>query len=324
LHFDFKAASVLERWALNDALIREEYDLALCPYTTPTPFFIPFLLSVPVRVGHRVERTAEFQGAWWKYPTWMYQYQAPIEGFDHTHETERYMRLLQCLGYEPKTHILNSEAVYATFEPTPQAAEAAQNLASAWGIVPNNGSKPVVALHATAGVMFGWKHWGNDHFIELSRRLIHETSATVVLMGGVADNSVLQTLQAAIGAGSVVFCPDESSAFLGIEQTRAVLSLCDVVVGNESGIGHLSVASAIPTVRIIPMTDYWGVRALGGHHADIWKNLPCSPCVSLGTVKHGYNLNTCGHRNCLHSISVEEVFQATVRLLEQRTPTAPQ
>jgi heptosyltransferase-2 len=87
-------------------------------------------------------------------------------------------------------------------------------------------------------------------------------------------------------------------------------------VGNESGLGHIAMALGIPSVRIFGMTDYASFRALDAGHTDIRKDLPCSPCFVLGQIKkQSLNMHTCGHRNCLNTISVEEVFSAVAEKL---------
>jgi ADP-heptose:LPS heptosyltransferase len=102
-----------------------------------------------------------------------------------------------------------------------------------------------------------------------------------------------------------------------LAETCRVLSASDVFVGNESGVGHIAMALGVRAVRIFGMTDYASFRTLNANkHADIRKDLPCSPCFVLGQIKqNSLNMTNCGHRNCLHTITIDEVFAAVAQKL---------
>jgi ADP-heptose:LPS heptosyltransferase len=100
-----------------------------------------------------------------------------------------------------------------------------------------------------------------------------------------------------------------------LAETCRVLLASDVFVGNESGVGHIAMALGVRAVRIFGMTDYTSFRTLNADkHADIRKDLPCSPCFVLGHIKqNSLNMTNCGHRNCLNTITVDEVCAAVAQ-----------
>ena len=97
-----------------------------------------------------------------------------------------------------------------------------------------------------------------------------------------------------------------------VKQLIALISRCDLIIGNDTGPVHFASALNKPAICI------WGPsyiqRAYLRHKKgiNIWKNLPCSPCYTdSGTRK----VLECDDRICLSTISVDEVFAAVGQLI---------
>jgi heptosyltransferase-2 len=300
--YEFKDSSLLKRWRMNTTLRAKKFDLAIGTYTAPIEHFVPFLLSVPHRVGHQyTDRTASNQR-----PDWLFHYPALIANNEHIHETERYRRIVQAIM--PDAAMPVSEVTQRFFEGNE--------------IVKNAANGTVIGIHAAVSPSLAWKNWGKDRFVAVCKRCIAELNAHIRLFGDASERASLLAMAEEIGAANVrVITPlpeQRTDDATTLRQTSEELMQCDILLGNESGIGHVAMSLGIPTIRIFGMTDYHGVRALDTQkHTDIRKDLPCSPCFVLGKVQSEYNLHTCGHRNCLASISVDEVFEAVQRTLHR-------
>ena len=79
-------------------------------------------------------------------------------------------------------------------------------------------------------------------------------------------------------------------------------------MANDSGSMHLAAALGVPLVAIFGSTDARATGPLGARVRVVKRDVTCSPC---------------GRRECpidfrcMHEISVEEVFRATLELVKR-------
>jgi ADP-heptose:LPS heptosyltransferase len=304
--FEFKDSTLRERRQMNRFLAKQGYDCVFCSYTAPIEHFVPFLKTVPHRAGHTlaVKNASKTRFR----PDWLLQYPAALQSDEQIHETERYARIVRALA--EGANVLTDETAFHFFTDTTTAKTGTAKTATA----------PRIAIHAAVSPLLAWKNWGTERFVELGKRLAQEYSAEITLLGDASERELLEQVAAEInGNGTTqthVSTPrpgDHSTESLA--ETCRVLSASDVFVGNESGVGHIAMALGVRAVRIFGMTDYTSFRTLNADkHADIRKDLPCSPCFVLGHIKqNSLNMTNCGHRNCLHTIAVDEVFAAVAQ-----------
>lgn len=324
--FAFKQASVWKRLRLIARLQRERFDIVICPYTTPAPYFMRLIHSIPYRVGHVLPESSL------RHPNVSYIFTHPVRLSynDRKHETERYRLLAEVLG-------IKTAAFQAAFELAPRAnySERAEERMREVGIP---GDALLLGVHPAVGETMPWRQWGIERLTAVLQHILDDYihkgfTVCVVLFGSDADLPVLESMQqnllgcahstcsrSALKVQSAVktllITPQHvcNSDDIPIEMTLAFLKKCHVLLANDGGIAHLAVAIGTPVVRIFGMTDYYGYRAIDSahvsRHRDIWKGIPCSPCIGLGVVKRGYNLHTCGHHRCLNAITVQEVVEA--------------
>jgi ADP-heptose:LPS heptosyltransferase len=316
--YEFKDASLLTRWQINAFLKKQRYDLAVCSYTAPIEHFTPFLLTVPHRVGHKLT----VQNYRKPRPDWLFQYPAYIPPSETIHETERYARIVRALM--PNSEVVANEATHNFYNASRFGSDLSQQSSSSEKTFST--TPPVIGVHAAVSPHLAWKNWGQDRFFALCKRLQEEMQPELVLFGDASERELLLTMANTLGGDKVRVVtplpnqnPHDSST---LEQTCIELLKCDILIGNESGVGHVAMSLGVPTIRIFGMTDYTSFRALDtAKHTDIRKDLPCSPCFVLGKVKNGYNMSNCGHHNCLRTISVDEVFEVAKQTL-QRTSSS--
>ncbi|MDF1553198.1 MAG: glycosyltransferase family 9 protein [Deferrisomatales bacterium] len=110
--------------------------------------------------------------------------------------------------------------------------------------------------------------WPEDKFAELCVRLARETSATVYVLAGPAD-------QALLGAFAGLWS-ERLRLFEGtsLEEDAAFMEVCSLVVTSSSGPMHLAAAVGTPTVSILGDYTYDCWRPLGEEHRTLHSGLP--------------------------------------------------
>jgi ADP-heptose:LPS heptosyltransferase len=116
------------------------------------------------------------------------------------------------------------------------------------------------------------------------------------------------------GESFVIFGPAEEEWFkeydwrganvarhLELGKVAALLSLCDLYLGNDSGLTHLATAVGADTVALFGPTDpiEWAPR--GRRVSVVSRNVECSPCTHQV-------MKSCPHRKCLAQLTPEEVI----------------
>jgi ADP-heptose:LPS heptosyltransferase len=102
------------------------------------------------------------------------------------------------------------------------------------------------------------KNWPTQHFAAVARTLAAKGQPLAVLCGP-ADEAVLETLAAEMGDDlPQVVTPS------GLPALAEVLVGSRLLIGNDSGVSHLSARLAVPTVAIFGVTDprRWAPRGL--------------------------------------------------------------
>ena len=94
-----------------------------------------------------------------------------------------------------------------------------------------------------------------------------------------------------------------------------------MLVTNDSGAGHFASLTPVHAVVMFgPETPrLFGPLANSGAPSAtvIWKELACSPCVSV----FNHRLSPCRNNVCMQSISVDEVFDAVRAAVASADPS---
>ena len=110
------------------------------------------------------------------------------------------------------------------------------------------------------------------------------------------------------------------------------IQICDIFICGDTGPLHIAAAFNIPTVAVFGPSDPELVapeylnKETGVTHKTIRKNIECSPCYTTSTAidrknkKYWRNSSfICytGHHKCIKEITVEEVLNSTVEIINQ-------
>ena len=103
----------------------------------------------------------------------------------------------------------------------------------------------VLSVAFGIGASHSIKVWPIDRFIEIARRL-RRLNARVVLVGASDLQASADQLAHAVGDGVLNLVGP-----MRLQETAAVLSRCDLFLGNDSGPMHLAAAVGIPVVEVV-------------------------------------------------------------------------
>jgi ADP-heptose:LPS heptosyltransferase len=121
------------------------------------------------------------------------------------------------------------------------------------------GSRPVVAIHPGSGGKK--KRWPIENFFALADRLRDDGADLLFLSGPAEDAAAISAIDTFVaGRNGVIHIRIPELATVS-----ALLSLCSLSIGNDSGISHLAAAVGCPVIALFGPTDSALWRPLGPH-----------------------------------------------------------
>ncbi len=174
------------------------------------------------------------------------------------------------------------------------------------------GTRATTWIGLNAGAEYGpAKRWPIDRFIAVAKRLAEEPGCGLILFGGRSDGVLTAEIEQAVHQahpmGSLVNVAGKTS----LRELCALMSLCRVVLTNDTGPMH--VAAAVGATVAVPFgstsRELTGPGLPGaGRHAFLRSSAPCSPCF----------LRECPiDFRCMSEISVDSVTEAILDALRR-------
>lgn len=147
------------------------------------------------------------------------------------------------------------------------------------------------------------KRWQAESYAKLNDKIQVELNANVVLIGAPEELEVSQKVFAAALRKPVILTGKTNLA-----QASAVLSVCDLLIANDTGPAHIAAALGTKTIVIFGPTNPLTTRPWNSE--IIAENVECAPCM----------LRDCpiDHR-CMTRISADEVFAKVRALLKDES-----
>jgi heptosyltransferase-3 len=150
------------------------------------------------------------------------------------------------------------------------------------------------------------KLWPWERYAEVGRWLIERHGLFPVVIGGPEDREIGQKLVTEWGMG---LC---AAGQLNVREreSAALMENARFYLGNDTGVMHLAAAVNIRCVAIFSSRDWPGIwEPYGKGHKVLRHDLPCSGC----------KLSVCNQKlECLTNISVEQVYEACVEVINQQ------
>lgn len=188
--------------------------------------------------------------------------------------------------------------------PTIKPGQVANDAASRMLAVSEGGKGPRIVLYTSS--THEHKRWPARRFAEVVNGLSQNYEARFVLVGSSAEADVSNQIKAYINGCEML----DLSGKTTLVELAAVLSQCDLFLGNDGGIAHLAAAVGIPCVTIMS----------GVHPAGVWDpsskgsvavrvdGLECIGCGSEFSCPRG-------HQKCIADISPYTVLKSCEEVL---------
>ncbi len=198
------------------------------------------------------------------------------------HLIEHLLELIGCLGVavngcEPELFVTDEEINWAI--------EALSGLRISQ-------SKPTVAIHP--GGYYESQRWPAERYGLVARELLEEFGVNVLVFCGPREKHLARKILEISGDNAVAVSD------LSVRQLMAIMSRCELFLGNNSGPLHVSAALGLPTVSLIGPTVVPLWLPWGSGHIVLRKKDSSNPYCTA--VAKG--------RACLESITVDEVLEA--------------
>lgn len=146
------------------------------------------------------------------------------------------------------------------------------------------------------------KHWIEERWAQLAVRLQGEFGLVPVLLGGPGDREAAARIEDASGGVAV-----DLAGRTSLTEAAAVIDRALLLVGVDTGLGHMGIALATPSLLLFGSTCPY----LDTGRADarvLYHPLLCSPCKRRPTCA--------GALDCMHLIQVEEVMTAVRQVMQ--------
>jgi len=138
------------------------------------------------------------------------------------------------------------------------------------------------------------KRWPEEHYAAVAKKAL-ENGWQVYLFGSAKDEPVTAKINELAGGS----CRDFAGK-TNLTEALDLMSLCDVVISNDSGLMHVAAALNIKTIALYGSSDPNFTPPLHPDAEVITLGLECSPCFKRECPL--------GHLDCLTKISPERVL----------------
>jgi heptosyltransferase II len=248
-------------------LRRERFDLAILLQNAVEAAVMAFLARIPRRAGYATDGRALLL----THPVRVGAAERRL------HHTRYYLEMLEAL------EIRGGDGALRLACTDDELAGARELLGEGIPVVINPG-----AAYGSA------KRWYPERFSDVGNRLAAEYGARIVLTGGPGETEIGRDI-----AASMSVPPLNLIGKTSVRELMAVLSLCRLVVTNDSGPMHVAAAFGVPIVAVFGPTDHTTTSPLAENCRIIRKEVDCAPCL----------LRQCptDHR-CMEAISADDVL----------------
>lgn len=281
-----KHGGIIGKWRLIKDIRGCHFDMAVLFQNAFEAALIIFLAGIPQRIGYSMD----LRGVFLTQPIKL------TPDIKRTHQVFYYLNIMtagsgdrgQWTGdkIRPKLYLTDKEKEYA------------KRILKSKGVAENN-----IIIGVAPGASYGpAKRWMTDRFREVAKRFIRNYGAKIIVFGGKDDSgickSVLNDSEGLNLAGKI-----------DLRESIALMHKCNLFITNDSGPMHIAAALGIPTVAIFGSTDPSLTGSIGDKVVVIKKGIECSPCFER-VCKYG-------HYNCFKMIAVDDVYEASIRLIKE-------
>jgi ADP-heptose:LPS heptosyltransferase len=174
----------------------------------------------------------------------------------------------------------------------------------------------IIVLNPNASDLLPLRKWETARFGELATRILDTyPDASIVLTGAPSERDAADTLARALASPRVMSLAGQTT----LRELLTLYTIADVLVTNDSGPGHFASLTPVHAIVLFGPETPRLFGPLAPSTTVIWKELACSPCVSV----FNHRLSPCLNNVCMQAITVDEVFDAVKSALRARPAGLP-
>ncbi len=166
----------------------------------------------------------------------------------------------------------------------------------------------LVLINPNASELLVQRRWMPERYIELMRRILDEhNDVLVVITGAPAEREEAAELKNKVDSERCI----NFAGRVTFSELPSLYGISTLMVSNDSGPGHFSAVTAMPSFVLFgPETP----KLYGslGNSTPIYAGLACSPCVSA----FNHRKTPCHDNVCLQVITVAQVYDAILSVLD--------
>jgi lipopolysaccharide heptosyltransferase II len=176
-------------------------------------------------------------------------------------------------------------------------------------------SRQSIAFHLGCAPSRSYRRWPVERFVALAEQLrVERANLFIVLTGQPSERPLIEQFSSSY-SGPVV----DATGLGSIGKTAALLSECELLVSNDTGIMHLGAAMGVPTVGIFGSASPRRWAPVGPHATAVSASgIECSPCAETYLLRDPVDCANPDRMRCLREVSVEMVLKAVRRVTSER------
>jgi lipopolysaccharide heptosyltransferase II len=166
-------------------------------------------------------------------------------------------------------------------------------------------NKFIVGVHP--GTSQEVKRWDEEKYSELIVRLAKDYSnLSFIIFEGPNERDTVSKIETVLITNNIEYLVVSKS----LKEYILLLSLCQLIICNDSGAAHIAAAYGIPIVVIFGNVDPKYVIPYGSEMRKIIShNMECKPCYQ--------SYCRFGHKLCIVSVSVDEVYNSAADIIDR-------
>ena len=218
-----------------------------------------------------------------------------IRGDGNRHAVTRYLEVLQRQG-------VDTTNAHPRLELTEAERTTAHDFLMETGLA---SERLLIGIHP--GGNWEYKLWDGKNYADFASILAEKRNATILLFAGPNERDLQTRVAEMMDVPPILVQTDD------LRHLAALISACDVYIGNDTGPMHIAAAVGTPVVALFGSTNHIRSGPYGDAHTVLQSgmNLGCNPCHP------GRHPGGCGAGGCevIAGITVEQVLEAVKRYI---------
>lgn len=165
-------------------------------------------------------------------------------------------------------------------------------------------NKLIIGIHAGCSLLKNHikRRWEPEKFIQLSKRLIDEKNAHILLFGGSDENELKNLIKTEVNSTNVIIVKSSS-----LTQSAAIMKYCSLFISNDSGLMHIAAAMQTKLIPVIGPTSLNYIHPWKCDYKPATIALECAPCFIYSPRPLSCSRKDVQFK-CIKELSVEKVF----------------